>query len=97
MDRDANIKSRFSVFKNLVDGIQKAECKPVCQWLEQAGDYYSHEARHAKSYAGHADKADFSLRCYGAAGVIYRKFGFTQKELEFQARCYALGARLGLA
>jgi len=94
---DPNIKTRYHAFNNLMKETQKQECEQVCEWLEAMGDYYMQRARIAQSYSQHANQADFSMRCYGAAGFLYGKHGFKDKEFESQKLGYALNARLGHA
>lgn len=95
--RDPKIATRHATFQNLMNATRKPECVDVCQWLSQTGDYYLHKARQTRSYSEYADLMDFVLRCYGAEGHLYGKFGFERNNIESQKKSYALIARLGLA
>ena len=94
---DTNIATRFATFHNLMNETKKPECKQVCQWLEQNAEYYLYKARQTKNYREYADLADFVVRCYGAAGNLYSRFGFKSESTEVSKKNYALIARLGLA
>ena len=94
---DSSIKSRHAAFSNLIKETRKAECGVVCPWLVKLGKHALNEAWLSRSYSVHASKADFALRCFGAASTLYTKHGFEKNALEVSKLSYAESCKLGLA
>lgn len=94
---DPSIGVRNRVFRNLIGETKRGECRVVCPWLVELGKHALNEAWRSRSYPVHASKADFALRCFGAASTLYTRYGFEKEAVEVMGLSYAESCKLGLA